>query len=142
MSGGFGQVGFGRFEAGQAGSDIEPRFELSIPGDGSSNVGTFKTIISCDIYCFSSRVQEDNVLYVEISSNGGGSYIDAYKDGSFVGIYNGSKSRIDFQQSDSQQCIIYIHRLVLWPRETQIVIRVTAQDEYGNVSTKEVPLKW
>jgi len=142
MGTGFGQLSWGRFEFGAAKSDIEPRYDESVPVDASTGWKVFESVIRFEVYGFSSRVQDDNVFQIEISEDGGGAWVDAYASKAFVAPYNGSGSRIDFHQIDPQKCTVYLERTSLWPEETEIYVRVTAQDGYGNVSTKETPVKW
>lgn len=144
MFGGFGQVGFGRSKFGQATSDYEPRFVDSDPTDAETNISSYYQPIRFSMYCFSSRVQygSDSDLLVEISENGGTSYVSAYEDGAFVSPYNGSDSGIDAQQADPQRFTMMIHKTAIWTNDAEIRIRVTASDEYGNVATKVTPVEW
>jgi len=102
---GFGQVGFGRFQMGQAASEVEPRFSESNPSDGATGVSIFKYTISFSIYGFSSRIQwgANSGLKVEVSENGGTSYSTAYDEGVWSAPYNGASSRIDAQNADPQR---------------------------------------
>jgi hypothetical protein len=140
--GGFGQVGFGRCEFGQSKSDVEPRYYLSNPDDNEANISIYQTTIWFSIYGFSSRVQVDSFLYIEISENGGTSFADAYTGGSFVSPYNGSGCLIDDHLGTPGECRVKIEKTAAWANEEQVVVRVTAQDEYENESTKETPEVW
>lgn len=142
MAEGFGQVGFGRSEFGQAKSDVEPRLGSSDPEDEATGISIFYYTIKHAIYGFSSRVQLDNSLLIEVSENGGSSYADAYKNGAFVAPYNGSNSSVDAHQADPQALRMSIHKTSTWADEQEIRVRVTAYDEYGQLATKTTPVEW
>jgi hypothetical protein len=142
--GGFGQVGFGRCNYGQGSSEYEARFSDSDPVDGSVGVSVFQFTISFTLYCFASRIQwgADSGLLVEVSEDGGGSYNPAYENGAFVAPFNGSDSRVEPQTVDGQLFTMFLHKTSPWLDDKEIKVRVTAQDEYGDEATKEVPVEW
>lgn len=142
---GFGHVGFGRANYGQSSSEYEPRYSSSDPTDGETGVSEYKEAIRFSMYCFSSRVQWESGsgCLIEISENGGTSYVSAYEDGAFVSPFDGSLSRVYPQDEDSQSFEIVIAKSSgLWADGQEIRIRVTAEDEYGNAATKETPVEW
>ena len=136
---GYGLTAHGRANYGHAEGRYEPRFELSSPSDGASGFSIYSTLISFILYTFSSRVSL-GTLYIEISENGGGSYNDAYVSGSFVTPYAGSKSRI--LEYDGQRSKIYIERENIWAFDEEVRVRVTVEEEFGNIATKETPVTW
>jgi hypothetical protein len=135
---GFGQQPFGRYNFGGVSSDIEPRFYRSYPEDGSLGISVLFVSAETEIYCFSSRIQD---IRVEISEDGG-DFTDAYVDGGFVAPYNTPDSYVDFHQADPQKTIIKIVKNVPWEENIQVVIRITATDQFGSSATKETPITW
>lgn len=140
--GGYGQVAFGQCELGQAKSDIEPRYSESFPSDGATNVSIYDRFIRFDVYGFSSRIQADSTLLVEISENAGVSYVSAYETNAFVAPFNGGASRIDVHLSKPNAIIVVLEKTGPWADETEIKVRVTGKDEYGQEATKETPIIW
>lgn len=140
MSSGYGQVGFGRCEFGQAKSDVEPRFESSLPTDGGSGVSIYQVFTRTVLYNFSSRIQEDNTLKVRVSEDGGSLYNDAYASGAFVAPYNGSNSKLMW--IDSQRLLVAVEKTAPWTDNQTVMFEVTAFDEYGQGATKTTPIVW
>jgi hypothetical protein len=140
--GGYGQVGLGRCNFGQAKAEYEPRFYSSNPVDGSLAVSAFNYSIRFILYGFASRVQTDDSLHIEISENGGVSYVDAYMSGSFIVPYNGANSLLDAHQGNSQHLMMRLHRTSPWVFDNEVRVRITARDEFGNESTKETVVEW
>lgn len=136
---GYGQIAHGRGNFGCEQSRFEPRFEVSRPIDGSIDIPVNEQVIAFILYCFSSRLNLEELL-IEISENGGTSYSNAYLSGSFVSPYNGSESKII--QIDGQRVKIYIHRTSSWTFGEEIRIKATGEDGFGNSATKIVPVKW
>jgi hypothetical protein len=137
-NGGWGHQPFGRSNFGGVKTDIEPRFNESNPGDGSTEISILFVAAKTEIYCFSSRIQN---IRVEVSENGG-AFVDAYTNGNFVSPYNAPDSYVDFHQSDPQKTIIKIEKNIPWDENIEVVIRVTATDQFGNEATKELPVTW
>jgi len=141
MSFGYGQVGYGRAEVGQAKSSIELRLEDPTPPDESVGWFAYDTVIKLQMYGFSSRVQDDNFFLIEVSEDDG-AYVDVYRLKTFSSPYDGAGSRIDFHQADPQRCTMYIQRTSFFPTNTLFKFKVTARDGFGVTATEEVPVKW
>jgi len=141
-NGGYGFSAYGRSNFGNAESEVEPRFDVSDPADGSVDVSIYKTTVVFDVYLFSSTAISDDTLLIEVSENGGISYSNVYANGSFVVPFMGSRSRIDFQEADPQKMRVWIHKTSPWANDVEIRVRVTVADEFGNEATKETPIKW
>jgi hypothetical protein len=135
---GFGNNPFGRHSYGGMSSEIGPVFFDSTPSDGDSNVSTLHVSCKTEIYGFSSRVHD---VRVEISEDGGG-FVDAYYNGGFVSPYNGAGSWLSFHQSDPQKMIAKIVKTEPWEEDVNIVIRVTATDQFGAEATKMAHVEW
>lgn len=142
MPGGFGNTAFGQNEFGQATSALEPRFEDSSPSDGATGVSIYDVVVNFTVYGFSSRVQTDDSLLVEVSEDGGSTYVDAYKEGAFVSPFDGSNSEVDDHQSHPNALLIRLHKTSTWTDEKEIRVRTTGYDEYGQEATKETPVIW
>ena len=96
--------------------------------------------VSCktEIYGFSSRIHD---VRVEISEDGG-DFVDAYYNGSFVSPYNGTGSWLDFHQADPQKLIAKIVKTEPWEEDVNIIVRVTATDQFGIETTKMATVEW
>jgi hypothetical protein len=135
---GHGHQPFGRHCFGGVKTDSEPRFIDSIPSDGSTGISVLFVIAKTEIYCFSSRIQD---IHVEVSENGG-AFVDAYVNGAFVSPYDAPDSFVDFHQADPQKTIVKIEKDVPWDENIEVVIRVTATDQFGNEATEELLVTW
>lgn len=135
---GFGNNPFGRHNYGGMASEIGPVFFGSAPSDGDSNVSTLHVSCKTEIYGFSSRI---NDIHIEISEDGG-DFVDAYYNNSFVSPYNGYDSWLDFHQSDPQKLIAKIVKIEPWEEDVNIIIRVTATDQFGAEATKMATVEW
>ena len=135
---GFGQQPFGRYNFGGVLSDIEPRFYRSYPEDESLGISVLLVSAETEIYCFSSRIED---IQVEISEDGG-DFTYAYVDGVFVDPYDTPDSYVVFHQADPQKTIIKIVKKVPWEENIQVVVRITAIDQFGSSATKETPVTW
>lgn len=135
---GYGHLPFGRHPFGGISSPIEPRFLGSNPADDSVGVSTIFVIAKTSIYCFSSRIQS---IRVEIKE-GESEFTDAYNNGSFVYPYDAPDSYVDFHQADPQMTTIKIEKRFPWDENIEVMIRVTATDQFGNEATEELPITW
>ena len=81
-----------------------------------------------------------DTIHLEISEDGGGSYNDAYVNGSFVSPYDGTRSRL--LEYDGQRSKFYIQKTNTWVYDGEVRVRVTVEDEFGSVATKETPITW
>jgi hypothetical protein len=135
---GYGHQPFGRHCFGGMKTDFEPRFIDSTPSDGSTGVSVLFVAANTEIYCFSSRIQD---IHVEVSEDGG-DFVDAYVNGAFVSPYDASDSFVDFHQADPQKTIVKIEKSIPWEENIEVVIRVTATDQFGNEATEELPVIW
>jgi hypothetical protein len=141
MTGGYGTLPCGRTNCGSVGSSYEPRFNNSVPVDGTVGVSIYQTVIRFGIYSFSNRVDPDSV-YVEISENAGTSFSDAYLNGAFVAPYNGASSRVDDHLANSHVFECIIHKTAEWTDDQEIIVRITATDYQGQAITKEAVVRW
>jgi len=137
-TGGFGISPLGQSEMGHAQSTIEPRFYVSRPIDGSINVPT-DTWLSFTTYNYSSWVDIEATT-VEISEDNGVTFNAAFDGTNFIAPYDGALSKARY--TDSHTIKFWIFKTSLWPVATTIYIRLTAQDEFGNVATKTAPVVW
>ena len=142
IRGGYGHVGLGRSAFGNGSTVVEPRYEVSRPVDLSVNVSVYTHTLWYSIYGFSSRFQDDEDLSIEVSEDGGGSYVNAYVNNAWVAPFDGANSNIDAHQGDSQRFIVRIHKTNAWANEQEIRIRTNGTDEFGNAVTKETPEEW
>jgi len=134
-SGGYGFTAHGRNQYGNARSDIEPRFSTSFPADNLRNV-PLNQYIKFEVYCFSSYIAFENTT-IEISTNGGSSFVTAYDGSTFLAPFSGR-----IQRPDGQRIWIYIFNSVLWPIQEEIIVRFSGYDEFNQEATKEIPVKW
>jgi hypothetical protein len=134
-SGGYGFTAYGRNQYGNARSTVEPRFSESLPPDNLRNVPT-NQILKFEVYCFSSYIDLNNIV-IEISENGGSSFVVAYDGSSFLAPFSGR-----LQRPDGQRIWIYIVNAVLWPIQEEIIVRFSGYDEFDQEATKEIPVKW
>lgn len=135
---GLGTDSCGRCVCGNAYSEHEPRFEVSLPADHSRN-NSLDAFLKFDTYCFSSWLEQADCL-VEISENSGLTYSVAYVGSAFVAPYNGVDSKVC--RPDSQRLRFYIQKIFRWPVRQHIKIRLTVSDDYGESVTKTVPVLW
>lgn len=135
--GGNGISPYGRAAYGNVKSDIEPRFFSSIPLDNQTSVHG-ATILYFTTYCFSSWI-EDRTMRVEISEDGGVTYNTIYYT-AFAPPYNGLHSK--WYRLDSHQIRFVIEKNGKWNANSQIVIRFTGTDEFGQEATKTIPVTW
>ena len=135
---GFGQAQYGRNQFGGIQSDIEPRFIESDPADGETGVSVLAVSAKTSVYGFSSRVVN---MRVEISENGE-DFVDAYVDGAFVAPYNGLDSFVDYHQADPQLATVKIEKTDPWDEEIEVILRITAYDDFDQQATKEAPVVW
>jgi hypothetical protein len=133
--GGYGLDPYGRSQYGSASSDINPRFEGSIPNDGQHNVPLTQAL-KFTTYCFSSFIDIENIV-VSISEDGGGTFAVAFNGTAFFAPYSGAVRR-----PDGQRIVFYIQRTGDWPAGKKIVVRFAGADEYGNPASKTLPKKW
>jgi hypothetical protein len=136
--GGFGLAPLGHTEFGNSKSDIEPRFSESKPIDKSINVATNEWL-SFTTYCYSSWIVLENIT-VEISEDNGISYAVAFDGTSFLSPYDHVNSKV--RRPDSHSILFIIVKAGFWPSAEVVKVRFTGLDEYGNTSTKEVPVFW
>ena len=139
MGKGYGLLPNGRSNYGNAESRYEPRFEDSDPVDGSTLVPSYRDVVYFTLYCFSSQLDFDTLL-LEISEDGGASYVDAYKDGAFLEPYNSTYSKV--MAYCGQRVKFFIDKNWNWAGQQEIRVRVTVKDGFGNVTTKEPPVEW
>lgn len=138
MLGGYGITSHGRSEYGNAKSDIEPRFSASIPADEEHDVDV-NTMVKFTLYAYSSFIDEEENVLIEISEDGGTIYNEAYRNGTFAALYSaGSRVR----RSDGQRLDFYFVKAIPFASDSHIIFRVTARDEFGQEATKEVPVYW
>lgn len=133
--GGYGNVGYGRSQCGNASSDVEPRFSASIPGDGQINVPT-DAPIKFEVYLYSSFVELDR-MRLRISEDGGDTWNPAFDGTSFQAPYTGR-----IRRPDAQRIWIYIQKTGFWPLMSEIQIECTAPDEFDQPATKNIPVRW
>ena len=136
--GGCGIDSCGRSECGNAKSDIEPRFLLSHPGDYSRN-NPLSTQLKFSTYLFSSFLAKSELL-VEISEDYGVNYVTAYSMSTFVAPYNGVNSKVYYE--DGQVLTFQIMKTSNWLQHSKVMIRLTGEDEYGNLVSKTLPVTW
>lgn len=134
-TGGFGIDAFGRHEFGNRKSDVEPRFEYSVPNDGQHNIPVTQHL-KFDIYCFSSHVALAD-LRLFVSEDGGALFAQIYDGSSFTAPYSGR-----IRRADGQRVVVYLSRATVWPHNRKIVIRCSVADEFGNGASKVAPRKW
>lgn len=128
----------GRSICGGVSCDIEPRFESSYPFDKSKN-NPRDVLLKFTTYCYESFVRPEDCV-VEISEDAGATFVVAYDGSVFQAPYDGVQSK--FRRYDSQRIVFFIHKTTTWPLKGLVIIRLTAYDEYGNVSTKVDPVTW
>jgi hypothetical protein len=133
--GAWGLVPYGRSQYGSKASDVEPRFETSIPNDGQHNVPVTQAL-KFTTYCFSSFVEIENIR-LEISEDGGGTYAPAFDGISFVPPYSGRVRR-----PDGQRITFYIVKASDWPPHEHVLIRFSGADEFEQEATKVPTVKW
>jgi hypothetical protein len=136
--GGCGIAPCGQTEGGNSKSDIEPRFFFSRPIDKQKNV-PLNQILKFDTYCYSSWIDIVNIL-IEISEDGGGTWVPAFDGTSFIAPYNNLRSGVI--RSSGHKLTFFIQKISNWLSNSRIVIRFTGTDEYGNSATKVTPVTW
>jgi hypothetical protein len=132
-AGGWGQVAWGQHQYGAPASDIEPRFYASYPADGAYNRSR-ESVLEYQVYYHSSFPAElllGTVLF-EISENGGGAYSDAQV----------SPYALTYRFLGGHTLWVKIVKSGLWARDSEIVVRTTCEDEFGQTITKEFPIRW
>ena len=136
--GGYGLSSYGRSEYGHGKSDIEPRFDTSVPLNHATHV-PLSQFLKFTTYCFSSWLDLSDLL-IEISEDSGASFNPAYLTGSFQSPYDGTNSRIF--RPDSQRLTVMIEKTALWTANTEVIIRFTGTDEFGQAVTSIIPVYW
>lgn len=134
LYGGFGSVASGRSQFGSAESDVEPRSNrASDPSDGAHNVASTKWL-TYEVYYYSSTppLTAAEGLLIEVSEDAGATFTDA----------TGAPYDLTVRVKDGQTLWIKILRTGLWPNNSEIVIRTTAPDEFGNPVTDTYPVRW
>ena len=142
--GGYGFTAFGRDQYGNINRDaytgdsydIEPRFGLSVPLDGYHGAPVTQAL-KFEVYAFRSCV---DMLFVkvEISENGGVSYVTAYENGTVYSPYS-----VRYCRPDGQRIWLYVVKSVgTWPYGREIIIRFTGADEFGKQATKNAVVRW
>ncbi len=142
--GGFGVIAHGRHKYGAQDSldfqsppePLGPRFNLSYPMDGARNVA-LEQWITFELYCYSSSFNYDDpsgdgVFPFEISEDGGVTWEYA----------NIAPYTCKVRPKDAQIAWILIAKSTPWANHTEIVIRTTVQDEFGQDATSEIPVRW
>lgn len=136
MDGGYGFAPWGQHQYGAERSDIEPRFNTSAPFDGERDV-ELDHWIEYEVYYYSSFPNQYDPLvtaepYVQISENSGVTYVDA-------SVYPFSLTR---RYLAGHTVWFKILKDGLWPKSSEIIVKTTLPDEYGQPISKEVPVKW
>jgi len=133
--GGYGLDAYGRHQYGNAASAVEPRFESSTPNDGQHNVLVTQAL-KFTTYCFSSFVEIPNIR-VQVSEDGGGTFVLAFDGSAFLPPYAGRMCR-----ADGQRIVCYLRKMGNWPPNKKIVVRFSGADEFGQEASKVSPRKW
>jgi len=138
--GGYGVIAHGRSQFGAAASGIEPRFKrVSSPYDGQIKVPRPFIWPTFEIYFFSSSFDfhegPPEGFDFEVSENGGTDFLSVFD--------LASPYSIDWRLKDGQTVWVKIQKLTgKWPEGSEIIIRSTMHDEFGQEVTKEVPVLW
>jgi hypothetical protein len=135
IRGGYGLDAYGRHQYGNRSSDVEPRFELSVPLDGQHNVPVTQALKFATYY-FSSFSDTSNIL-VYISENAGSTFVLAFDGTTFQAPYAGRIRRVT-----GQRLTCYITKTTNWTVNQKIVVRFVGADDFGNEATKIAPKKW
>lgn len=133
IAGGYGQVAWGQHQCGAPASAIEPRFYVSVPVDGAYNQSR-ESILEYEVYYYSSFPVDSEVspLVFEISEDGGGSYADATE----------APYTLRYRFLGGHTLWVMIVKEGLWAQDSEIVIRTTGLDEFGQSITKDLPVRW
>lgn len=144
LIGGYGHLAYGRHKFGGADSldfqeppqPLGPRFSFSTPLDGANNVPLSQCIFY-DLYYYSSSLGVDisnppSTPPIEISEDAGGTWLDAS-----IAPYTLSSYYVD-----GQTYRFKIQKASDWTAGADIQIRTTFPDEYGQVATDILPVRW
>ncbi len=143
--GGYGHLAYGRHKFGAQDSkdfqyptpqSLGPRFNGSKPQAGAYAVPRTQWI-TYELYYFSSSLGIDlnlfpSALPVEISEDGGTTWASAAT----------SPYTLTARFKDGQTLWIKIVKDSMWADDSQIIIRTTMPDEFGQVITDELPVRW
>lgn len=135
IRGGYGNAPHGRTNFGSAESTFEPRFFTSKPTDLAVRTPTDEWV-RFTIYHTTGHVALDNVK-IEISENGGGTYTLAVENQVFIAPFSGRVRR-----KDGQTIIVFIEKDSPWASGSEIIIRYTGPNEFGQVASKDLPVVW
>ncbi len=136
--GGYGITGWGRFEYGNAKSDIEARYLDSVPFDHQTDVST-EVLVHFTTYCFSSWI-DISTIRVDVSEDDGVVFVPCFDGTVFVAPYDGAASKI--LRPNSQEIKIFVQKTARWTASTRVVFRFTGRDEFGQDATKDIPIVW
>ncbi len=135
MDVGYGHNYFGQHPHGGVISVREPRFnQVSLPQDNATDVSVEQWITYEVYHAAGAPITELDYksLIIEVSEDGGTTYND-------VGQI---PYHLTIRDKGNHIVWVKILRDGNWPESSEIRIRHQAIDEYGNVSTKEFPLRW
>lgn len=136
--GGHGISPCGHTRAGGAASLIEPRFLSSRPSDKQKGV-SLTQVLRFFVYNYTSFTDIPNIR-IRISEDAGATFVAAFDSTGFLAPYDGVESKI--QRRDGHTLAIFIQKASNWARATKIVIEYEGEDEYGNVATRVLPVRW
>ncbi len=142
--GGYGHLAHGRHKYGGADSldfqdppqALGPRFSHALPLDGAHNVPLTQWIVY-DLYYYSSSPGFDytnpsSTPLTEISEDEGVTWFDAD-----VAPYTTTYNFVD-----GQTLRVRITKSADWTDDSEILIRTTMPDEYGQPATNTLPVRW
>jgi len=134
MYSGFGFTSYSKSIFGNAFSITKPRFNhISKPIDGDVDVSV-DTWLTYEVYYYDSKMPltvEDGVA-IQISEDGGNTYSNAFSNPYTTTI----------REKDGNTCWVKILRAGSFPKGVTVIIRHTAPDNFGNVVTKDIPVRW
>ncbi len=143
--GGYGHLAYGRHKFGAQDSldlqyptpqPIGPRFNTSLPVDGAYGIHPTQWI-TYEIYYYTSSIGLDPALLpsnlpVEISEDAGVTWVDAAS----------APYTLTARFKDGQTLWIKIVKAGDWADDSEILIRTTLPDEYGQDITGIAPVRW
>ena len=131
--GGWGHAAWGESEWGNRQSVVEPRFNVSSPLDGTPNVSR-EVWLEYEIYYYSSFPYDitSSPAVFEISEDAGATFVSA----------ESSPYALTQRFLGGHRLWIKVVKTGLWTASTEVIIRTTLPDEFGQVITKELPVRW
>jgi len=131
--GGWGHAAWGECEWGNKQSAVEPRFNVSSPLDGTPNVAR-DVWLEYEVYYYSSFPYDitSNPAVFEISEDAGSTFSSA----------ESSPYTLIQRFLGGHRLWVKIVKTGLWTPSTEVIIRTTLPDEFGQSITKDLPVRW